>query len=39
MVVLNEVIGEVMLLCWFDICEFKVDSSYLVDFLKGLKDG
>ena len=39
MVVLNEVTGEVMSSRWFDTCESKADSSYLVDFLKGLKDG
>ena len=39
MVVLNEVTGEVMSSRWFDTYESKLDNKYLMDFLKGLKDG
>ncbi|XP_068751862.1 protein O-linked-mannose beta-1,2-N-acetylglucosaminyltransferase 1-like [Montipora capricornis] len=38
-VVLNEVTGEVMSSRWFDTYESKLDNKYLMDFLKGLKDG
>lgn len=35
--VLNEVIGVVMFLRWFDIYEFKEDSGFFVEFFKSLK--
>lgn len=38
-VVLNEVTGALMSSRWFDTYESKADSGFLVDYLRGLKQG
>lgn len=38
-VVLNELIGVVMFLRWFDIYELKEDSGYFMEFFLNLKNG
>ena len=38
-VVLNEVTGVVMSSRWFDTYESDADSGFLIEYLKGLRDG